>query len=760
MEMVCKSVDADRVLLWKNVRKNGGSLCYKQIYKWTRSEYAMNDDFPEYSYDEAMPTWKDLLFEGKSINGPLDSLPGYDSKIFSSYTLQSILIVPLFLEGEYWGFVGFDDCHNRRFFPEADEHILRSWGLLVVGAIQRSNILRDLKHAVSEAMRAYAEAAAANNAKTSFLASMSHEIRTPMNAILGVTEIQLQNGEMSEDTKNALNIIYNSGYTLMGIINDLLDLSKIEAGRMELVNSRYEMASFINDTINLNMTRIGSKPIEFKLEVDENLPLELIGDELRVKQILNNLLSNAFKYTDSGEVRLSFSAETTGEDLTEGRPCVTLTVIVRDTGQGMTRTQVQKLFDAYSRFNMKANRLVEGTGLGMNIVQNLVKKMDGDISVNSTPGKGTEVTVHLTQGYAGTAKLGSDLAENLMGFRLTGMSKMKKAQITRDYMPYGSVLVVDDMETNLYVAKGFLLPYGLTIDTALSGKEATEKIRRGNVYDIVFMDHMMPVMDGIEAVKIIRANGYTRPIVALTANALSGQADMFMANGFDGFISKPIDIREMNASLNRFVRDRQSPEVIEAARAAYGESATTAAVQVGSELVKIFIRDAEKAIAVLQSYEAGNFNENDNLQMYIINVHALKSALANIGETKLADFAKELEQAGRDRNTAFLSDKTPAFLSDLRARVDSLKSDKAEYGASEVSDEDTAYFRKMLLVIREACAIYDKKAARDALAELKKKPWTPGHGELLDAIAEHLLHGDFDEVEAACAAGVRNEKFK
>jgi PAS domain S-box-containing protein len=749
MEMVCQSVEADRVFLWKNIIKDDGSLYYKQMYAWSRSEHAIDEDSPEYSYEVAMPVWKDLLFAGKSINGPLDTLPGYNHESFSIYKLQSILIVPLFLKGEYWGFVSFDDCHSRRYFPEADEHILRSWGLLVVGAIQRSNIMRDLKHAVSEAMKAYAEAAAANNAKSSFLASMSHEIRTPMNAILGITEIQLQNGELSADTKNALNIVYNSGYTLLGIINDLLDLSKIEAGKLDLVNNRYEIASFINDTINLNMTRIGSKSIEFKLQVDENLPFELIGDEIRVKQILNNLLSNAFKYTESGEVRLSFSAKINGKDLTEGTPCVMLNIIVQDTGQGMTETQIQKMFDAYSRFNVKANRFVEGTGLGMNIVQNLVKKMDGDISVNSIPGKGTEVTVRLMQGYAGPEILGSKLAENLMSFNLSGMSKMRNAQITREYMPYGRVLVVDDMETNLYVARGFLMPYGLAIDSALSGIEAIEKIKRGNKYDIVFMDHMMPVMDGIEAVKIIRAYGYTLPIVALTANALSGQADMFLASGFDGFISKPIDIRELNSELNKFVRDRQSPEVIEAARVSYKGESETAVKQVTSEFVKVFTRDAKKAIAVLQSCEERNSYEGDDLQMYIINVHALKSALANINEKKLSDFAGELEQAGREKQIAFIAERTPVFLNELRAVVDKLKTDTPE--DIDVSDEDMAYMRKMLLIIKEACAVYDKRAARDTLAEIKQKSWPGAYSELLDTIAEHLLHSDFDKASAVCA---------
>jgi CheY-like chemotaxis protein/HPt (histidine-containing phosphotransfer) domain-containing protein len=417
----------------------------------------------------------------------------------------------------------------------------------------------------------------------------------------------------------------------------------------------------------------------------------------------------------------------------------------------MTEEQLQSLFDAYSRFNMKANRFVEGTGLGMNIVQHLVNKMDGYICVESEPGKGTKVTVHLKQGYAGPTKLGREVAENLMGFRLTGMSRMKKAQIVREHMPYGKVLVVDDMETNLYVAKGFLVPYGLKVETALSGTEAVKKIERGDEYDIVFMDHMMPEMDGIETVKQIREKGYTKPILALSANAVVGQADIFMANGFDGFISKPIDIRELNAALNKYVRDRQAPEVVAAARAAYGDGVVADTLQqVDPELARIFTNDAERAMAIIQGYEARSY-EGSDLQMYIINVHALKSALANIGETKLSGLAKDLEQAGREKNLAYITDETPAFLKGLRLVVDKLKLGKEEHKAEEVSDEDMAYMRQMLMAIKEACAEYDVDAAMAALTELKQKPWPGEYGKLLDTISEHLLHSDFDEAESVCA---------
>jgi CheY-like chemotaxis protein len=454
-----------------------------------------------------------------------------------------------------------------------------------------------------------------------------------------------------------------------------------------------------------------------------------------------------------------------GDEGVTGTSRVTLIFTVRDTGQGMREEQIQNLFNKYSHIHLKADRAVDGTGLGMNIVQHLVKKMDGDISVESVSGKGTEVTVRLTQGYVGPERLGKELAEDLMNFRWNSMRKTNMAQITQEYMPYGSVLVVDDMETNLYVARGFLLPYGLTIDTANSGIEAVEKIKQGNVYDIVFMDYMMPEMDGMETVKQIREKGYTHPIVALTASSIPGQAELFLANGFDGFLSKPIDIREMNASLNKFVRDRHPHEKVEAARASYnvGNKIVGAVPQVDLELSKVFTRDAEKSMAVLQEYEARNTYESDDLQMYILNVHSLKSTLMNIGETKLSGLANELEQAGRQKNTAYIKNETATLLRGLRTVVDKLKPGEAEGG--EATEEDLAYMRKMLLAIKEACAEYAVDAAMAALTELKQKTWPGEYSELLDTISEHLLHSDFDEAEAVCAArlkelGIKSEELE
>jgi signal transduction histidine kinase/CheY-like chemotaxis protein/HPt (histidine-containing phosphotransfer) domain-containing protein/HAMP domain-containing protein len=592
-----------------------------------------------------------------------------------------------------------------------------------------------------------------SKAKSDFLSRMSHEVRTPMNAILGITAIQLQNENISPDTQEALDEISNAGYLLMDIINDILDLSKIEAGKLELVPVNYDVASLINDTVHLNIMRHDSKLIEFKLKVDENIPSTLYGDELRIKQILNNLLSNAFKYTDAGQVSLSVTGEYTGQD-----EQITLVFRVSDTGQGMTKEQVGKLFDEYSRFNMEANRKIEGTGLGMSIMKYLVQLMNGEISVESEMGKGSAFTVRLPQGIVvGSGLLGKGATENLQQFRLGRASQMKRTpQIIREYMPYGRILIVDDVNTNLYVIRGLLVPYGLSVETVTSGFETIDKIRSGASYDIIFMDHFMPKMDGIEAVKIIREWGYTYPIVALTANALAGQAEIFMANGFNDFISKPIDIRQLNTVLNKFVRDRYPPETVDAARRlkdglkdhvddVIADSAPTPSAD--PELAENFIRDAERSFPILETIHKNNYRRNDDIQTFVVNVHAMKSALANIGETELSRSASKLEEAGRVRDVATMTSEIPMFLNSLRDVIEKIRPRDTTDEVS-LEDSDPAYLHEKLLVIQTACVSYDERAANAALDELRQKAWPLPVKELLSSIAEHLLHSEFEEAAA------------
>ena len=552
---------------------------------------------------------------------------------------------------------------------QVDVGVLKGLQGEITGYIE---VIQDITE-LEELARRRAEAEAASIAKSAFLAKMSHEIRTPINAVLGVAEIQLQDTTLSRDMTEAFGKIYVAGYTLLGIINDILDLSKIEQGKMELTLARYDVANLISDTVQLNLVRNASRPIDFTLQVEDDMLSELFGDELRIKQILNNLLSNAFKYTEKGKVELAVSLEYGNEAVHSD---VTLVCRVSDTGQGMTEKQIQLMFEEYTRFNVTANRMVEGTGLGMNITQFLVRMMDGEISVESKPGEGSVFTVRLPQGRIGSSVIGAETAENLRLFRKTSMLRTKASQIVREPMPYGVVLIVDDVETNLYIADGLMAPYGLTIETVTSGFEAIDKIASGKKYDIVFMDHMMPKMDGVEATKIMRDMGYKSPVIALTANAVVGQEEMFLENGFDDFLSKPIDLRCLNAILNKWIRDKHPPEVVYAARRMYDVQTDYMAPepQADLQLADAFIRDAEKALASLEAIQENRHRRQDDMQLYLINMHAVKSALAIFGESSLAAIAYRLKQAGQAGNSRALMEETPAFLNALREVIEKVKS--------------------------------------------------------------------------------------
>jgi PAS domain S-box-containing protein len=378
----------------------------------------------------------------------------------------------------------------------------------VNGIIINWNDITDITNAITGALEA-------SKAKSHFLAAMSHEIRTPMNAIIGISQIELSKDDLPEEYAMTLGKIYDSGNNLLGIINDILDMSKIENGKLEINPVNYDTPSLINDTVQLNIVRIGSKPIKFILDADENLPSKMLGDDLRIKQILNNLLSNAIKYTAAGSVKLSinhFIAEN-GDLMLRFR--------VSDTGQGLKPEDQKKLFSEYARFNFSANRKTEGAGIGLSITQNLVKLMDGKIIVESEYGVGSTFEVIVKQEKVDCPPIGKEIADKLREFRFSGKKDFANLQISREIMPYGKILIVDDIESNLYVAKGLMLPYKLTIETALSGFKAIDSVNSGKIYDIIFMDHMMPEMDGIETTQKLREQGYKGVIVALTANAIS-----------------------------------------------------------------------------------------------------------------------------------------------------------------------------------------------------------------------------------------------
>jgi len=568
--------------------------------------------------------------------------------------------------------------------------------------------------------------------KSRFLATISHEIRTPLNAILGITEIQLQNSELPDETKEAFDKIYASGYSLLSIINDVLDFSKIEAGKMVLNESEFLVTCLLNDVIQLNMLHLESKSVEFVLDVNENIPEVLVADELRIKQIINNLLSNAFKYTSEGRVELSLSFMEDA-DVPE---IIMLEITVRDSGQGMSAEQISQLYKEYSRFNANANRQIAGTGLGLNITKRLVELMEGDIRIESEVGKGTTFTVILPQKKFECDPLGSEAAESLRNFTYMSAVQNEKLRISRTIMPYGSVLVVDDVDTNLYVAQSFLSPYQLQVEAVKSGYEALEKVSGGKVYDIIFMDHMMPGMDGIETTKKIRALGYTGAIIAFTANALVGNDKMFRDNGFDEFIPKPIDIRWMNTVLNRFIRDKYPEEAAKYANEILSDEIEdetdltiedidlklgllrTGGMKNYLQTLKIFHQEGCRKIdEIRHELEAGNF------MLYAIIMHSLKSAAANVGARKLSEHAKRMETLVRRNELDLLNTANDEFLAEFQEILDRI-SEVISRNKKKTVQIQSVVLDEKLLQLRRALDELDSVAIDEACEVLQNFPQT------------------------------------
>ncbi|WP_461257305.1 ATP-binding protein, partial [Treponema sp. R80B11-R83G3] len=397
------------------------------------------------------------------------------------------------------------------------------------------------------------EIRAASRAKTDFLANMSHEIRTPLNVIIGLTDLVLEDEHLGKNIVENLTKISSAGTTLLSIVNDILDLSKIESGKLTITPIEYYISSLLNDVITLVMTRLGEKPIKFNLNISEDLPAKLYGDDLRVKQILTNLLTNSVKYTHQGKIELSVSCTREGD-------AIWMYITVIDTGIGIHEDDIKKLFLDYFQVNAKANRNIEGTGLGLPITKRLVEMMDGEVHAESEYGKGTTFHLRIKQGFVEEETIGKEVADKLRNFSYADNKRVINRKLLRVNLDYAKVLVVDDMQTNLDVAVGLLGKYKMQVDCLTTGEDAIDRIRAGNpVYNAIFMDHMMPGMDGVETADKIRALGteYAQkiPIIALTANAIHGTEEMFYKHGFQGFITKPIDIMGMDSVLRKWVRD-------------------------------------------------------------------------------------------------------------------------------------------------------------------------------------------------------------
>jgi len=733
------------------------------------------------------------------------------------------------------------------------------------------NIVDEIRKQNQRLVELRVESEIANQTKSSFLASMSHEIRTPMNAINGMAELLLR-GELSDEARGYAQDIKQAGNNLISIINDILDFSKIEAGKMEIIPVRYLLASLINDTVNIIRTRLKEKPIRFFTNIDASIPNSLFGDEVRMRQILLNLLSNAVKFTDRGSISLSVTVQRRSEKQ------IWLNFTVTDTGKGIKPEDQKKLFGEFVQVDLKRNRTIEGSGLGLVITKRLCSIMGGGISVESEYGKGTVFTVSIPQGidtaepfalvnnasekkvlvYEGRvvyaksvcwslknmgvpytmitniydfsdALFREDWSLVLSGYGLYGRIKQvmdkpddaypggKKpplalmvewgteayipkvrfvslpiqslsisnvlngksegkgysdnsnvSGVIRYTFPNARVLVIDDIPTNLKVVEGLLAPYRIVVDSCISGPEAIELVKH-NQYDILFMDHMMPDMDGIEATSLIRewekeeaqkgthkSPEYRIPIIALTANAVSGVREMFIEKGFNDFLAKPIDISKLDDVLNRWIsKDKRE----------YGAGKTTK--KSSSKFPSIHGIDFEKGIAMTGGTEAGfrsvlsmyrkdalerlrvlrkTFEEGD-MPLFTTYVHALKSASLSIGADEVSIAAAKLEEAGKISDKAFINENLNKFIENLSILVDGIGNalDAEDPGSGKAIRASSNAVLFPLLKKLEAALKSQKAGDIDRLLnEINNQQLDDKTKEIMLKVSDDILMTEFD----------------
>ena len=535
----------------------------------------------------------------------------------------------------------------------------------------------------------------ANRAKTNFVSNMSHEIRTPMNSIVGITEILLRSRHSPKEQEYLLNI-QSSGRVLLTIINDVLDCSKMEAGKMQLFDEPYDTCSLFHDLRISMENRIGHSGLELIYDIDQDIPCKLKGDMGRIRQVIINLVNNAIKYTEKGSVRFSVHVRQKNTDK------VMLYYEVADTGIGIRKEDQKILFDAFQRMEMDRNRYVEGTGLGLTISQNLVNMMGGVIEVESEYGKGSRFFFTIEQTIIDPTPVS---AVNYNGQKDNVTEKEAECLFIA---PEAHILLVDDNELNLVVAKELLKPLRMQIDTAENGLQAVKMVR-GSQYDLVLMDHMMPVMDGIEAAKAIRAlpeDKYQKlPIIALTANAMVDARKEFLNAGMNGFVAKPIDFARICNQLKlwlpkdlvrdvpkeeakKLLADDLSDREIQPEDSQRGFSFEEGVNHCGSKAalmktIRIFYRTIDsKANKIEQCLKEGLISD------YVIEIHALKSSALLIGAVPLSEAAKELEDYGKQGKTEVLEEKTPDVLTLYRDLKNILRpyAEKEEEAKKEFSD--------------------------------------------------------------------------
>lgn len=495
----------------------------------------------------------------------------------------------------------------------------------------------------------------ASAAKSNFLSSMSHEIRTPMNAINGFSELILAEKGISAQTKKYAADIRQASNNLVSIVNEILDFSKIEQGKFEIIEDEFMLSSLLHDVTAMIGMRLMEKPIEFRVEIEDNIPNSLYGDVTRIRQIMINILNNSVKYTDKGEIFFHVGWEKPEEGSEKGL----LKVSIKDTGIGIKKEDLSKLFEAFKQVDTKRNKGITGSGLGLAVVKSLLDLMDGDVHVDSVYGEGSQFSFEVPL---------KPLSDVECEFVYGEAHHSHEKSFSIDFIaPKAHVLVVDDNKVNLEVARGLIEKYGIQVETALSGSDAIEVFKKYPDLDMIFMDHMMPIMDGVETTDKIRKSRLPRcrdiTIVALTANAIKGVEKKFTEAGMNDFLSKPIELKKLRQILDRWIPEGKKESIPEGYFENKSEEKDNRAEIIRTTLQGIDVNagmencqgDVKAYLGLLEAFvEQNQFEqaqrqlEEGDIKAYRITVHAMKSSARYIGANTLSDKSKFMEDLAKD----------------------------------------------------------------------------------------------------------------